>query len=147
MKLMFLLKLFCLLSLTNAQTNNVKLLTVTKCTGTMCPAGCCPFVGWYCCRDNKYCASSASNCPSVTTKEKLVKMAAMKTPEDEDDSAQCEGCCCPGGCCPQVGCYCCPDNMYCAQTSADCPFVDKLEKWMGMDDDTKCYGAPACYVS
>eukprot|EP00092_Neocalanus_flemingeri_P072948 GFUD01089893.1.p1 GENE.GFUD01089893.1~~GFUD01089893.1.p1 ORF type:complete len:141 (+),score=18.74 GFUD01089893.1:22-444(+) len=140
MKLMFLLKLFCLLSLTNAQAINEKLLTVTECTGTMCPAGCCPFVGWYCCRDNKYCASSASNCPSVTTEEKLVKMDAMKT-------AQCGGCCCPDGCCPEVGWYCCSDNEYCAQTYAYCPFDEKLEKWMGMDTETKCYGAPPCYVS
>merc|ERR1711892_807234 len=30
---------------------------------------------------------------------------------------------CPAECCPEANWYCCPDNMYCAATAADCPFV------------------------
>ena len=29
---------------------------------------------------------------------------------------------CPAGCCPEANWFCCPDNMYCAATAADCPF-------------------------
>merc|ERR1719369_436464 len=56
-------------------------------------------------------------------KEKLMKMAAKK---------QCEGTMCPAGCCPEQNWFCCPDNMYCAATAADCPFVAKKEKLMKM---------------
>ena len=28
---------------------------------------------------------------------------------------------CPGGCCPVPNWFCCPDNIYCAVTDADCP--------------------------
>merc|ERR1712013_101590 len=51
-------------------------------------------------------------------KEKLVKMAAKK---------QCDGTVCPAGCCPEQNWFCCPDNMYCAATAADCPFVAMFE--------------------
>merc|ERR1719153_1978168 len=51
-------------------------------------------------------------------KQKLVKMAAKK---------QCDGTMCPAGCCPEQNWFCCPDNMYCAATAADCPFVAKKQ--------------------
>merc|ERR1711887_209589 len=100
-------------------------------SGTMCPAGCCPEVDWYCCPDNMYCAATAADCPFVAKKEKLMKMAAKK---------QCEGTMCPAGCCPEVDWYCCPDNMYCAATAADCPFVAKKEKLMKMAAKKQCEG-------
>merc|ERR1712173_249155 len=81
---------------------------------TSCPAGCCPEANWFCCPDNMYCAATAADCPFVSMKEKLVKMAAKK---------QCEGTMCPAGCCPEVNWFCCADNMYCAATEADCPMV------------------------
>ena len=34
---------------------------------------------------------------------------------------QCDGTECPAGCCPEYNWFCCPDNMYCAATAADCP--------------------------
>ena len=32
---------------------------------TECPAGCCPYPGWYCCPDNQYCAATLNDCPNV----------------------------------------------------------------------------------
>merc|ERR1711892_1512996 len=81
-----------------------------------CPAGCCPEANWYCCPDNMYCAATAADCPFVAMKEKLTKMAANKQCGSDETS-------CPAGCCPEANWYCCPDNMYCAATAADCPFV------------------------
>ena len=49
---------------------------------------------------------------------------------------QCEGTECPAGCCPEVGWFCCPDNLYCAATAADCPmkvFDDELIKFGAKD--------------
>jgi hypothetical protein len=39
----------------------------------------------------------------------------------DDYEPVCEGTECPGGCCPERKWYCCPDNIYCAATAADCP--------------------------
>merc|ERR1719158_567293 len=64
-------------------------------------------------------------------KEKLVKMAAKK---------QCQGTECPAGCCPEQNWYCCPDNMYCAATAADCPFVAMKEKLVKMAAKKQCDG-------
>merc|ERR1711936_9236 len=47
---------------------------------------------------------------------------------------------CPAGCCPEANWYCCPDNMYCAATAADCPFVAKKEKLMKMAAKKQCEG-------
>merc|ERR1712013_428338 len=66
-----------------------------------------------------------------TTKEKLVKMAAKK---------QCDGTVCPAGCCPEQNWFCCPDNMYCAATAADCPFVAMKEKLVKMAAKKQCDG-------
>merc|ERR1712193_494223 len=76
-----------------------KLVKSEQCEGTMCPAGCCPEQDWFCCPDNMYCAATAADCPFVSMKEKLVKMAAKK---------QCDGTMCPAGCCPE-------QNWFCAQ--------------------------------
>merc|ERR1712042_238375 len=48
-------------------------------------------------------------------------------------SEQCQGTMCPAGCCPEQDWFCCPDNMYCAATAADCPFVSMKEsssRWL-----------------
>merc|ERR1719350_1789610 len=51
------------------------LLTAPKqCDGTECPAGCCPYVGWFCCPDGMYCAATAADCPFVAKKTQLTKM-------------------------------------------------------------------------
>merc|ERR1711970_595603 len=47
-------------------------------------------------------------------------------------SEQCDGTMCPAGCCPEQNWFCCPDNMYCAATAADCPFVAMKEKLVKM---------------
>merc|ERR1711902_129016 len=67
----------------------------------------------------------------VSMKEKLVKMAAKK---------QCDGTMCPAGCCPEQNWFCCPDNMYCAATAADCPFVSMKEKLVKMAAKKQCDG-------
>merc|ERR1712236_206683 len=42
---------------------------------------------------------------------------------------QCDGTECPAGCCPEKDWFCCDDNMHCAATEADCPFLaSKLVK-------------------
>eukprot|EP00091_Calanus_sinicus_P024689 TRINITY_DN8_c0_g1_i5.p2 TRINITY_DN8_c0_g1~~TRINITY_DN8_c0_g1_i5.p2 ORF type:complete len:124 (+),score=37.26 TRINITY_DN8_c0_g1_i5:94-465(+) len=55
-------------------------------------------------------------------------------------SEQCQGTECPAGCCPEVDWYCCPDNMYCAATAADCPFVAMKEKLVKMAAKKQCQG-------
>merc|ERR1711981_413700 len=92
---------------------------------TECPGGCCPEANWFCCPDGMYCAATAADCPFVSAKEKLVKMAA-KAGCGPDETE------CPGGCCPEANWYCCPDGMYCAATAADCPFVSAKEKLVKM---------------
>merc|ERR1712002_1352464 len=94
-------------------------------------AGCCPEQNWFCCPDNMYCAATAADCPFVSMKEKLVKMAAKK---------QCDGTMCPAGCCPEQNWFCCPDNMYCAATAVDCPFVSMKEKLVKMAAKKQCPG-------
>ena len=44
---------------------------------------------------------------------------------------------CPAGCCPNANWYCCPDNIYCAATAADCPFVAK-QKLVKMAAKKQC---------
>merc|ERR1711970_1319660 len=59
------------------------------------------------------------------------------------DDGQCEGTECPAGCCPEVNWYCCPDNMYCAATADDCPFVAPKTKLVEMAVDKQwCDGTP-----
>merc|ERR1712083_428502 len=53
---------------------------------------------------------------------------------------QCQGTECPAGCCPEANWYCCPDNMYCAATAADCPFVAMKEKLVKMAAKKQCQG-------
>ena len=45
---------------------------------------------------------------------------------------------CPAGCCPEANWFCCPDNMYCAATAADCPFVAKKAQLMKMAKNRQC---------
>merc|ERR1712013_554092 len=49
-------------------------------------------------------------------------------------SEQCDGCC------PEQNWFCCPDNMYCAATAADCPFVAMKEKLVKMAAKKQCDG-------
>merc|ERR1719285_652616 len=54
---------------------------------------------------------------------------------------QCDGTECPAGCCPEKDWFCCDDNMHCAATEADCPFVaNKLVKMAAKKqcDGTEC---------
>merc|ERR1711935_999472 len=39
-----------------------KKIVKQDCPGTVCPAGCCPNVGWFCCSDNEHCAASEEYC-------------------------------------------------------------------------------------
>merc|ERR1719219_2599176 len=75
--------------------------TKQGCDGTVCPAGCCPNVGWYCCPDNTHCAATPADCPIVKKVQKLASLATKKTKQG------CDGTQCPAGCCPNVGWYCC----------------------------------------
>merc|ERR1719430_1167794 len=98
---------------------------------TSCPAGCCPEANWFCCPDNMYCAATAADCPFVAKKAQLMKMAKNRQCGPDETS-------CPAGCCPEANWFCCPDNMYCAATAADCPFVAKKEKLMKMAAKKPC---------
>ena len=101
-----------------ALTNGLKVkLNDRQCGSgeTSCPAGCCPEANWFCCPDNMYCAATAADCPFVAKKAQLMKMAKNKQCGSDETS-------CPAGCCPEANWFCCPDNMYCAATAADCPF-------------------------
>ena len=62
-----------------------------------------------------YCAATAADCPFVAKKAQLMKMAKNRQCGPDETS-------CPAGCCPEANWFCCPDNMYCAATAADCPF-------------------------
>merc|ERR1711971_1214655 len=84
---------------------------------TSCPAGCCP--------DNMYRAATAADCPFVAKKAQLMKIAKNRQCGSGETS-------CPAGCCPEANWFCCPDNMYCAATAADCPFVAKKAQLMKM---------------
>ena len=57
------------------------LLSVRQCEGTVCPGGCCPEVGWFCCPDGTYCASNADNCPYIN------KIMIEDDDDDDDDEA------------------------------------------------------------
>ena len=50
--------------------------------------------------------------------------------------------CCPAGCCPEQNWYCCPDNIYCAATAADCPFVATKVQLVKMAAKKQCEGTP-----
>merc|ERR1739848_125980 len=69
---------------------------------------------------NLYCAATAADWPFVAKKEKLMGMAKSKQCGPNETT-------CPAGCCPNANWYCCPDNLYCAATAADCPFVAARE--------------------
>merc|ERR1711878_250298 len=43
---------------------------------TECPAGCCPEANWFCCPDNRYCAATADDCPSIKLPNLLPKKIA-----------------------------------------------------------------------
>merc|ERR1719305_1491268 len=72
-----------------------------------------------------YCAATAADCPFVAKKAQLMKMAKNRQCGPDETS-------CPAGCCPEANWFCCPDNMYCAATAADCPFVAKQAQLMKM---------------
>lgn len=36
-------------------------------------------------------------------------------------ASQCDGTSCDSGCCHHQNWFCCPDNVFCAETEADCP--------------------------
>merc|ERR1712045_1108308 len=80
-----------------------------------------------------YCAATAADCPFVAKKAQLMKMA--KNRQCGADETEC-----PAGCCPEANWFCCPDNMYCAATAADCPFVAMKEKLVKMAAKKQCEG-------
>merc|ERR1711971_324051 len=78
-----------------------------------------------------YCAATAADCPFVAKKAQLMKLAKSKQCGSGETS-------CPAGCCPEANWLCCPDNMYCAATAADCPFVAKKAQLMKMAKNKQC---------
>merc|ERR1712192_170754 len=71
------------------------------------------------------------SCPFVAKKAQLMKLAKSKQCGSGETS-------CPAGCCPEANWFCCPDNMYCAATAADCPFVAKKAQLMKMAKSKQC---------
>ena len=111
------MKLFVALSfLAFAIASNILLTKDQECDiYPECPGGCC-YGGfdWECCPGPEpalNCAPTLDDCPVVTKKIQLTKIAAPKQCDD--------GFLCPGGCCPNVGWFCCPE-WYCAPTPEEC---------------------------
>lgn len=86
------------------------------CTGTVCPAGCCPEPNYVCCPNGKDCAKTEELCSS--------KVATLQTHKTD---APCLGTICPSGCCPEAGWFCCADGLSCAVQEADCDEFRLLE--------------------
>merc|ERR1712013_643717 len=81
--------------------------------------------------------------------DKLINTRTDELLGEEPDNAgyvpparvsQADGTVCPAGCCPEQNWFCCPDNMYCAATAADCPFVAMKEKLVKMAAKKQCDG-------
>ena len=82
-----------------------------------CPAGCCPYTGWYCCPDNRNCAATADDCPDIRLPNLLPKkLSVVKTTCGPDETD------CFVWCCPHANWFCCPPETYsiCAATADDC---------------------------
>ena len=78
-----------------------QLVKSEQCEGTVCPGGCCPDAGAFCCPDNINCAPTGLDCPGVC--------------EDYEKP-------CSGGCCPNQELQCCPDgsNNICGPSPEFC---------------------------
>ena len=98
------------------------------CDGTVCPGGCCPNAGWFCCPGDEYCAASEEYCKKTDVAKKLISMAAPKRIVKQD----CEGTVCPGGCCPNAGWFCCPGDEYCAASEEYCKKTNFAQKMISM---------------
>merc|ERR1711872_30504 len=83
-------------------------------------------------------------CAQLDAAQKLTGSAVLTTctvlPQKMAAKKQCDGTMCPAGCCPEQNWFCCPDNMYCAATAADCPFVSMKEKLVKMAAKKQCDG-------
>jgi len=102
--------------------------TKQDCEGTVCPGGCCPNAGWFCCPGDEYCAASEEYCKKTNIADKLISMAAAKKIVKQD----CEGTVCPGGCCPNAGWFCCPGDEYCAASEEYCKKTNFAQKLISM---------------
>ena len=49
--------------------------TNQDCEGTVCPGGCCPNAGWFCCPGDEYCAASEEYCKKTNFAQKMISMA------------------------------------------------------------------------
>ena len=186
--------LACLALVASASFVNKK-LSKTNCgteDGIECANGldgCCPSYFPYCCPDNIWCTETLDACPPINTLNILTKKALhKKMPMVKTTSASyvpkkiektkksmsktnCEyDNECPNGldgCCPSLAPYCCPDNIWCAETPDECPpnpikkalpkrlpmgkitsasYVHKkVEKWeCDPTEDNVCYDGKGC---
>merc|ERR1719162_1050049 len=101
------------------------------CDGTVCPGGCCPNVGWFCCPGDEYCAASEEYCKKINFANKMISMAAPKR-LSKGTKQDCDGTVCPGGCCPEAGWFCCPDYTSCAASEEYCKKTNFAQKLMSM---------------
>jgi len=105
------------------------------CDGTVCPGGCCPNAGWFCCPGDEYCAASEEYCKKTDVAQKLITMAAPKRftgGYGKIVKQDCEGTVCPGGCCPNAGWFCCPGDEYCAASEEYCKKTNFAQKMISM---------------
>ena len=90
-----------------------------------CNGWCCSGDFPACCFNVPYmCACFEAACPAFDAKTQFTEMAAKKQFIKMTSKKQCEGTTCPAGCCPYENWFCCSDNMNCAITEDNCPFVD-----------------------
>merc|ERR1712156_1145760 len=108
-----------------------KKIVKQDCPGTVCPGGCCPNAGWFCCPGGEYCAASEEYCKKINIAKKLIGMAAPKK-HLQEVKQDCPGTQCPAGCCPNAGWFCCADNEHCAASEEYCKKTNYAEKLIGM---------------
>ena len=69
---------------------------------------------------------------NLAKRTKLIKLSKSKQCDPDETT-------CPAGCCPMgPDWYCCPDDMWCAPTAAECPYVDKRVSLVKLANSKQC---------
>merc|ERR1712217_580180 len=82
-----------------------KKIVKQDCPGTVCPGGCCPNVGWFCCPGGEYCAASEEYCKKTNIAKAIIALAAPVKIQKEVKQG------CPGTEC------CAASEEYCKKTN------------------------------
>ena len=77
------LLLVCLIVIGLTKADPAQLGRSAQCDGTVCPSGCCPEPGWFCCPNTQYCASKPENCPPGEFNKLMLNIAK----EEHDETS------------------------------------------------------------